>query len=748
MNASAKVTDKIDLFTSGAYDNFDTVTSLLPSSYAPPPKVVTTANKYKFFLATTNLEELKLYCFQRKGRANNLFCTKKNCVVNHQGTQYIEPVAPGDVYIAKDKDTAFCTPSISTNLMDEELLKEWLASSNTVVGWTEMMNLATERAKMDVSAGQTEKISTNNFDYHIKQKAKILNFKTPKAKKKQADDSEDDEISLKMEDPIETTKIYNYNPLPFRSLFRMVDERVKSVRDTLSELLKWKKSESVFTAKLSSHVDAMFESLKQMIGSKPKKISSDFDGATLWNILENFAARFSSFDKEIKEKIVVETSGFQASQIALQKQLGLETNERKFNENRFQDCFKKLAPRIENGEKFTLSGLDLLKKQIDMLSNKIDDIKSPDASALTKSLENLNTKTNTTLPVAGNISNDIDDLKRNFEDVKATIRELKAAGDKATTKFGGLFFSSGHDSKAWCEVNLEPNGYGWIFDFHIIMQQVWTNMSGEDLVKRLTKGYKLDIENGHQLATIGSFETPMPRFFNNVHGHIVTQRDQSFFSNVKNWTDWDAPHLGFRDRLSKELEQVRVDHESNIRDNLDFDSPLARLATEALQTSYTWAQGLIKFCDDIYKIYSRAKFGSSVAWHMATRLTRVLILKIAEPRHGVAMLLKASNNAQIGRVTLLASLKSLDLMREIQRLNFENHPTVSNELVKFLSVNTEFQSIKDLQTSTSTLVTEMAALKKEVANLVKGQHTNSNKLDQLKAEAAALVKRVKALEKT
>ena len=52
-------------------------------------------------------------------------------------------------------------------------------------------------------------------------------------------------------------------------------------------------------------MDAMFESLKQMIGSKPKNFSSDFDGATLWNILENFAARFSSFDKEMKDKVIV-----------------------------------------------------------------------------------------------------------------------------------------------------------------------------------------------------------------------------------------------------------------------------------------------------------------------------------------------------------------------------------------------------------------------------------------------------------
>ena len=108
--------------------------------------------------------------------------------------------------------------------MDKELVKEWLASSNTVEGWTEMMDLASERANLDATSGESNKISTENFDKHIKQKVKILNFKTPKAKKKQADESKDDEISVKSEEPIEKTSAYNYNPLPFCSIFRMLDQ--------------------------------------------------------------------------------------------------------------------------------------------------------------------------------------------------------------------------------------------------------------------------------------------------------------------------------------------------------------------------------------------------------------------------------------------------------------------------------------------------------------------------------------------
>ena len=85
--------------------------------YVPPPKVVTTTTKYKLFRATTNLEELKTYCFQKKGRTNNMFCLRKNCTIKHQGI-FLMPVAPGDAFVAKDKETAFCEPTIRTNLMD------------------------------------------------------------------------------------------------------------------------------------------------------------------------------------------------------------------------------------------------------------------------------------------------------------------------------------------------------------------------------------------------------------------------------------------------------------------------------------------------------------------------------------------------------------------------------------------------------------------------------------------------------
>ena len=126
---------------------------------------------------------------------------------------------------------------------------------------------------------------------------------------------------------------------------------------------------------------------------------------------------------------------------------------------------------------------------------------------------------------------------------------------------------------------------------------------------------------------------------------------------------------------------------------------------------------------------------------------RILFLEVAKPRHQVGMSLQASDQEQIAKVTLLATLRSLDIMQDIQKLNYINHPSVSKELVKFLSVNTEFQSVKDLKETSAEHNASINELKKEVAGSVRTLGTVGNKCKNVQKEVVALFKRVKDLEK-
>ena len=64
----------------------------------------------------------------------------------------------------------------------------------------------------------------------------------------------------------------------------------------------------------------------------------------------------------------------------------------------------------------------------------------------------------------------------------------------------------------------------------------------------------------------------------------------------------------------------------------------------------------------------------------------------------------------------------------------------------FLAVNTEFQSVKDLQTSFDSMKLDVSSFQREIAGVVKSNMTMSNKVDQLKSEQNSLGKRVSKLE--
>ena len=226
----------------------------------------------------------------------------------------------------------------------------------------------------------------------------------------------------------------------------------------------------------------------------------------------------------------------------------------------------------------------------------------------------------------------MEETNKKLTSVVADVMSLKSRGDSDIVRFGGLGFQSVSDSGAWLETHAAVEEYGWVYNHHILMQAVHMTFSGEDLIKRLSKGYKLEIKDGHQAATIASFETSIQSFLCANETQLVIQKEHSFFTSIKSWSEWNLPHQGYQDMLLAHMEQVRSSHLAHIEDHLDPSSPLYSLAVEALQTSYTWTLGLLKFGDNIVWTYVRAKFSVTVAWHVATRLMKLLIMEVAKKR--------------------------------------------------------------------------------------------------------------------
>jgi hypothetical protein len=89
-----------------------------------------------------------------------------------------------------------------------------------------------------------------------------------------------------------------------------------------------------------------------------------------------------------------------------------------------------------------------------------------------------------------------------------------------------------------------------------------------------------------------------------------------------------------------------------------------------LTESVAWIAGFIQFVDEYYRDLTRAKFGSTKAWHMTTRLAKVILDKVGTPRYGVQGSFQVGNSIQICQQMFWAVLKSHNVMASYKRLNF------------------------------------------------------------------------------
>jgi hypothetical protein len=81
----------------------------------------------------------------------------------------------------------------------------------------------------------------------------------------------------------------------------------------------------------------------------------------------------------------------------------------------------------------------------------------------------------------------------------------------------------------------------------------------------------------------------------------------------------------------------------------------------ALMESVPWIKGFIQFVDKYYRDLNKAKFGSTKAWHVMTRLAKVILDEVGTLRCGVQDTFEVGNSTQICQQIFWAVLKSHDV---------------------------------------------------------------------------------------
>jgi hypothetical protein len=715
------------------------------------------ANGKRFKIFVVPRETSSTLCFQLIGQGAS-FCTARNCATAHHHAS-VKRVKPGDIYIAKSSTTAFVTPSITTDVIDDGVLASWRTLNLPLSTWIEKFFIAT--AASDEVPASSAAMEVHETYYHTK----ALNFKTPAKRKRGADDS----ISPTL--PLLDVNVY--------SPFFKEDEVTPPITDIdhVSGVLA--RLEGGITAnnlaiinfiedykgehgKAGDSIRSMWlrlEALTAAVGEVPAKLAFDYLSPSAWASIGALAEKLD---------VIGKTQATQSSRLESYKKeiRATMTNQIELSREDFYQRLESFKTAFISASRSLGGRLDNVELRLIGIDDNSGFGTAPTGSRPARHPNAQYGRSGTVDPLSqafeGGRSQreaiDLDDLddqdsrhKIARVELRVDLMEQKVLGlisksDERAIQFANLGFLSSMDSNAWLAKELPRYQSGLIVDAHMVFENVYHAINGFDTLATMEKLYKIKVSCIADSVAMTSFENKIPKYFAKENGIKVLKQDASYFNAITSHSDWSDAETGFKVRLQETMAEFEVSHAALIDQAVENGSKAHVLAHAALTESVAWVIKFIQFIDEYYRELSKAKFGPTKGWHVTTRLAKRILDEIGTPRYGIQASFQVGDSTQICQQIFWSVLRSHDVMTEFKRLNFKNHPSIATELVKFLAINTSFEAIDKLTTKSSYLEIEVLDYKKQIAAAVKAAASSANKADEAKKLSDLLTKRLTKLE--
>jgi hypothetical protein len=670
------------------------------------PKYTGPVKTFSVMRLSNDLDVFSLICRSTIGKSGT-FCISRDCLVNHQGT--VAKVKPGSLVVVKSPGrTAFLHPVIKSDLFDQSLLGDWLSTQETLEVWT---------TKFDQVLGSSTfftKVNAAALEVTREEERRAADFKTPRAKKRRSSEFDTTErigispYARHLVNGPETFEVMSEQE-QIEKLVQMVIgldagvDQLGSFYVALSQDLEKSTNAQGLSNQMSEHKVNL---LRRTLGSKPDHLKTDIESPTVWGAMA-----------VLLEKSENATVGKPETSVEDQKEVN----------NLRVECNKRLAS-LETDITATAS---TLSRAVQAQGQRIDAVqgstrRAPLGQPITDSAET-------------------EALKEDVKGIRSEVQKITNENKPHMVKFAGLNLDSAAKARSWISAHVASEDIGLVVDPHTVFEHIQANVSGGEFLKNFEKVHKLEISTLAQGYSMTSFEQPIPKFLGKA-GSTVIKDDSSYLEKIPNWNDWDYPDTGLRQSLNHELEIFNRSHRLEIESTLDEDSRVYAVACLALSDSVSIIESLVKFIDTFVKQLTTAKFSIKKAFHVTTRLAKRILTEMYEPRQGVLKSFKAGNMEKTAASIFWATIRSLDIGLGFKRTGFENLHIVSSELVKFLLVNTGYESITELETKVSVLEGQVSDLQKTSRNSEKSAVTASNKADELKKLSDSLVKRITKLE--
>jgi hypothetical protein len=340
-------------------------------------------------------------------------------------------------------------------------------------------------------------------------------------------------------------------------------------------------------------------------------------------------------------------------------------------------------------------------------------------------------------------------LKHLFSEVAL----LKACAQDESVKFGGLGLRSIQDCQEWIHQNFSCHRYGLMMDPLLMLDRICGDeRSGgkRNQFKTWESRIKLKITTGAEEAALQAIAYKRPFLFHTGKTAMVSERNKSKLDQMPSFATWKSGGEGVRNYIVK---QMNVNY-NTMSQEISFAlgrspefSKANALAVRCLNDTITFLTQLMNFVDTIYeKLVSESQFTVAQAWSLTTQILDRICEELYVPKEGVSGAMLIDEPESVCCHILWAAFRSHDIMKTYIDSNFENHPVVSAEYVKFLATNSGTEKVEKLEQQVVGMTDKLSKAVEEAKKAVAKSDTASTKCTELGRELAVLIKKVKALE--
>ncbi|KAI2503869.1 hypothetical protein MHU86_10594 [Fragilaria crotonensis] len=341
----------------------------------------------------------------------------------------------------------------------------------------------------------------------------------------------------------------------------------------------------------------------------------------------------------------------------------------------------------------------------------------------------------------------ITNLTHDLKLLAADVVMLKAGAEDKSVKFAGLGWRSILDCQEWIKGNFPSHRYGLIMDPLLMLDRVFGSDDAEadSQFKTLESRVKLKIATGAEAAAIKALYFKRPRLFHKGQVSMSTDRNKSKLNKLTDHKVWKAGGEGVHTYVVQRMNLLLSTISQDIGHVLGGDPKAQLLATMCLNATITFVTQLLAFVDTIYdKLVVASKFTAEQGWSLTMKILDRICEDLFAPKEGVAVAMNVEDPASICAHMLWSCFKTHDVMATYMEFNFENHPAISAEYVKFLATNSGFDKVERLE---ATVTGMKSQVDKAATDAAKARSIADGSASAASATAKALAELVKRVGK-